>query len=238
MTSPPDSRQTAKICPFRTPPRSSSHRCSLALGANSPHSSLRVSRHLRTLSFSGSQLSPVLPASCALIRKKPGGTTPAWSEGLACRSFSEGGLSPLFPLLKQKRGEEVCLAKSLFCGLACLGRSLERSPKNVGAPTFSIFPLISRTLLALSAAEGSQLATCPPRKAAAKQERTAGRSACTTGHRPLLFAPLSVTSRQYCAPIAHPRSRTEPIRIPASCGNPPYLAGMSPLTRRCPDAHD
>ena len=152
MTIPPDSRQTAKTCPFRTPPRSSSHRCSLALGANSPHSSLRVFRHLRTLSFSGSQLSPVLPASCALFRKSRG-YTPAWSEGLARRSFSEGGLSPLFPLLTQKRGEEVCLAKSLFCGLARLGRSLGRSPKNVGAPTFSIFPLISRSLLALSAAE-------------------------------------------------------------------------------------
>ncbi len=55
----------------RTPPRSSSPRCSLALVTNSSHSSLRVFRHLRTLSFLGSQLSRVLPAGCALFRKKP-----------------------------------------------------------------------------------------------------------------------------------------------------------------------
>ena len=72
MTIPLHSRQTAKPCQFRTPPRSSSPRCSLALVSNFSHSPLCVFRDLRTLSFSGSQLSRVLPASCALFRKKPG----------------------------------------------------------------------------------------------------------------------------------------------------------------------
>ena len=85
--------------------------------------------------------------------------------GPARRSFSEGGpllASPLFPLdakttlvcllfplLTQKRGEEVFLAKNLFGRLACFGHSL----RNVGAPTFLIFPLIFRTSLPLA---------CPP----------------------------------------------------------------------------
>lgn len=56
----------------RTPPCSSSPRCSLALVTNSSHSSLRVFKHLRTLSFSVSHLSRVLPTGCALFRKKPG----------------------------------------------------------------------------------------------------------------------------------------------------------------------
>jgi hypothetical protein len=72
MTIPLHSRRTAKPCQFRTPSRSSSPRCSLALVANFSHSSRRVFRDLRTLSFSGSQLSRVLPAGCALFRKKPG----------------------------------------------------------------------------------------------------------------------------------------------------------------------
>jgi hypothetical protein len=52
----------------------------------------------------------------------------------------------LFPLLTQKQGEEVSLAKTLSCCLACFGCSL----KNVGAPTFLIFPLIFRTFLPLT----------------------------------------------------------------------------------------
>src|SRR5882762_10081091 len=57
---------------FRTPPRSSSPRCSLALVTNSSHSSLRVFRDLHTLSFFGSQLSRILSAVCTLLPKKPG----------------------------------------------------------------------------------------------------------------------------------------------------------------------
>jgi len=72
MTIPLHSRRTAKPCQFRTSPRSFSPRCSLALVTNFSHSSLRVFRDLRTLSFSGSQLSRVLSAVCALFRKKPG----------------------------------------------------------------------------------------------------------------------------------------------------------------------
>jgi len=44
----------------------------LALATNCVHSSLRVFRWLRTLSFFGSQLSLVLSTSCALLRKKAG----------------------------------------------------------------------------------------------------------------------------------------------------------------------
>jgi hypothetical protein len=47
-------------------------------------------------------------------------------------------VSLLIPLLTQKQGEEVSLAKTLSCRLACFGCSL----RNVGAPTFLIFPLI------------------------------------------------------------------------------------------------
>ena len=91
----------------RTSLRSSSPPCSLALVTNSSHSSLRVFRHLRTLSFLGSQLSRVLPTGCALFRKKPGvhplvPSMPLTSPGTpfsrmatppARRSFSEGGLT-------------------------------------------------------------------------------------------------------------------------------------------------
>jgi hypothetical protein len=108
MTIPLHSRRTSKPCQFRTPSRSSSFRCSLALVTNFSHSPLYVFRDLRTghptkdvppepvegffslsrslltppqsfvfiqlhtLSFSGSQLSRVLSAVCALLRKKPG----------------------------------------------------------------------------------------------------------------------------------------------------------------------
>jgi len=61
-----------------------------------------------------------------------------------------------------------------------------------------------------------------------------------TGHQSpfTVFRPLPVTSLQYCEAIARDAARTEPIRIPPSRGNPPNRAGMSPLTRRCPDADD
>jgi hypothetical protein len=72
MTIPLHSRPTANPRPFRTPPRFSSSRCSFALITNFAHSSLRVFRDLCTLSFSGSQLSRVFSAVCALFRKKPG----------------------------------------------------------------------------------------------------------------------------------------------------------------------
>lgn len=46
--------------------------CSLALVTDSSHSPLRVFSNLRTLSFSVSRLSRVLPAGCALFANKPG----------------------------------------------------------------------------------------------------------------------------------------------------------------------
>jgi len=61
----------AQTCPG-PPLRSSSFRCSLALATNSSHSSLRIFRHLRALSFPESHLSRALPTGCALFRKKPG----------------------------------------------------------------------------------------------------------------------------------------------------------------------
>jgi len=72
MTIPLHSRRTAKPYQFRTPPRSSSPLCSLALVTNFSHSSLRVFRDLHTLSFFGSQLTRVPSVLCALLRKKPG----------------------------------------------------------------------------------------------------------------------------------------------------------------------
>jgi hypothetical protein len=82
---------------------------------------------------------------------------------------------------------------------------------------------------------GAGWASPSPTKNGARIARRAGHD---SRHWSPLFALLSLTSRQYCAPIAHPLPKTEPIRIPASCGNPPNLAGMPPLTHRCPDAHD
>jgi hypothetical protein len=78
---------------------SSSPRSSLALVINFSHSSLRVFRDLRTLSFSGSQLSRVLSAVCALFRKKPGvhPYVVISAKGPARRSFSGGGISFISP---------------------------------------------------------------------------------------------------------------------------------------------
>ena len=58
--------------PLRASPRSCSPLCTRALSASSPHSPLFVFKHLRTLSFFGSQLSFVLPITCALFPKKQG----------------------------------------------------------------------------------------------------------------------------------------------------------------------
>ena len=49
---------------------------------------------------------------------------------------------------------------------------------------------------------------------------------------------LPVTSRRYCGAIALGLAKTEPIRIPAICGNPPKWAGMLSPIYRCPDADD
>jgi len=66
----------------RTPPRSSAPCRSLPLAINSVHSSPRVFTDLRTLSFSVSHLSRVLPASCALSAKYRG-YTHTWSYQVA-----------------------------------------------------------------------------------------------------------------------------------------------------------
>ena len=64
-----------------------------------------------------------------------------------------------------------------------------------------------------------------------------GRLSLATG-RWSLSCPLSLSSRQYCVPIALGLPETEPIRIPGISGSPPKWAGMSPRIHRCPDGHD
>jgi hypothetical protein len=54
------------------PSKMSARRHFLSLFSQSPLSPLFLFNRLRTLSFSGSQLSRVLPTGCALFRKKPG----------------------------------------------------------------------------------------------------------------------------------------------------------------------
>ena len=73
------------------------------------------------------------------------GFTLSLNEGPIRRSFSGGGPSPLFPL--HTNTSLVCL---LF-PLLTQKQGGVPPPKNVGAPTFSIFPLIFRTFLVLSA---------------------------------------------------------------------------------------
>jgi len=80
-------------------------------------------------------------------------------RSLARRSFSEGGLSPLFPL--HAKTTLVCL---LF-PLHAQKRGAITPVENVGAPTFLFFPLIFRTSL--------WPVTCPPQKAGATQPKRA-----------------------------------------------------------------
>jgi hypothetical protein len=146
--------------------------------------------------------------------RKTGGIPPAWSDHASsvpskgCRLMANGCLlSPFHASLAQKQGG--------------VGYWSYRNSRQTRPP---------RTLR-----------LCSGQAAAATQARSVGRSACATGHWALVTghcsSPLSVTSLQYPAPIAHPLPRTEPIRIPAISGSPRRLAGMSPLYR-CPDAHD
>lgn len=103
---------------LRSSPPSCSVLCLLTLAENSSHSALFVFRHLRTLSFFGSQLSFALPTTCALFCKKQGVHAPVPSRSLSSpgtpfsrmatptvrRSFSEGGLTPFPTSLTQKQG--------------------------------------------------------------------------------------------------------------------------------------
>jgi hypothetical protein len=137
-------------------------------------------------------------------------------------------VSLLFPLLTQKQG-----------GIP--------PRKNVGAPTVLIFPLISRTFLSL--------ATCPPRKAAAAQERSpspykeshgardarhpspvAGRRSLGTGHRPLLRSPCRFhhhSTPRLLRQAFPKRNLSESRQVPGA-----RPAGMPAIAYRCPDAHD
>jgi hypothetical protein len=114
--------------------------------------------------------------------------------------------------------------------------------KNVGAPTFLIFPLISRTFLSL--------ATCPPRKAAAAQERSpspykeshgardARHPSPVAGHWSPTTAPLPCRFHHHSTPRllrqAFPkRNLSESRQVPGA-----RPAGMPAIAYRCPDAHD
>jgi hypothetical protein len=113
----------------------------------------RPSRRLRTLS------------------QKTGGTPlrghTTQVEGLARRSFSGGGLSPVFPL-----DTNVSLVSLLF-PLLTQKRGSVPPPKNVGAPTFSIFRTFS-----VPPSLRSPLSTRLPAIASAE----AGRWSPATGH--------------------------------------------------------
>ena len=76
-----------------------------------------------------------------------------------------------------------------------------------------------------------------PTKKAGHSSRVTRLSSPVTGHQsPVTSSPLSVTSRQYCAPIARDGAKTEPRGIPAWSGSP--RCGYVPFEHRCPDAHD
>jgi hypothetical protein len=79
------------------------------------HSSLipahRLFKHLRTLSFSISQLIPATPITSALFHKKQGGTPPGWSyhgssiSAVGCQPPAVSSLLSSFPKsLTQKQG--------------------------------------------------------------------------------------------------------------------------------------
>ena len=209
-----------------------------------------VFSRLRTLSFFIPHLSRVPAIACALFPKKPGVHPYVVIPRcfLLVHTHPPLLLSPLFPL--HTNPSLVCLLFPLLTQKQGVGgmssqivslrsRLFRPCTQNVGAPTFLIFPLIFRTFLSSAHREG-YLATCPPRKAAATQERSAGRSACATGRWALVTghcsSPLSDTSRQYCAPIAWDLARTEAGGIPASSGSP--RRGYVPFADRCADADD
>ena len=178
-------------------------------------------------------------------------------RSLARRSFSGGGVTPFFyllyfpcirapasyvscfPCLRKNRGVGGMSSQSSFLR----SRLFRLFTKNVGAPTFLVFPIISRTFLALSAVRRvARSAALTQRRG---NEKRAGMKASATfnkggdlrRHRPLdslspraTSSPLSLTSLQYPAPIAPDLARTEPIRIPALCGEPAVRVCRALLT--------
>ncbi len=125
------------------------------------------------------------------------GYTPTWSyhassflgEGLARRSFSGGGLSPLFPL--HTNISLVCL---LF-PLLTQKRGSVPPRKNVGAPTFLIFPLIFRTFLPRAYAKGL---------AQSAVRRVAGHWFCYSMERPAFLRHRSQRSANSYRKVPHP----------------------------------
>ena len=125
------------------------------------------------------------------------GYTPTWSyhassflvEGLARRSFSGGGLSPLFPL--HTNISLVCL---LF-PLLTQKRGSVPPRKNVGAPTFLIFPLIFRPFLPRAYAKGL---------AQSAVRRVAGHWFCYSMERPAFLCHRSQRSANSYRKVPHP----------------------------------
>jgi hypothetical protein len=144
-------------------------------------------------------------------------------------------LSPLFPL--HTNSSLVCLMFPLLTQKQ--GGVLPR--KNVGAPTFLIFPLISRTF------------SLPPRSAALTQDRRNGKRAgmkasATVKHEEICgdtghwthsrhFPPpvcyITTVLRAYCASPSQNGTYQNPVYFPGA-----RPAGMSLFAYRCPDADD
>jgi hypothetical protein len=245
MTIPLDSRRSAKPRQFRTPLRAPASRCSLALVANSSHSSLRVFRDLRTLSFFGSQLSPVLSPACALFRKKPGVRPYLVIPQLCivdCRQSAAGQsratsaisfTSP--PYAHQPRISFVSPTYAKTGG----GTPTQKCRR---ADIIDFSPDISHFFTPASRCRHHP-APRGRKKGWHESQRYIEEGRDLRRHRPLdslsplsTSRPLSVSARQYLAPIARDGAKTEPRGIPAWSGSP--RCGYVPFEHRCPDAHD
>jgi hypothetical protein len=154
---------------------------------------------LRTLSFSGSQLSRVLPAACALFRKKPGvhpyvvyperdakGHLPLFFSGRACppklqRRRAISFISPTYRI--QSRISFVSPTYAKTGGAP--------PPKNVGAPTFRTWH------------SHSWLCT----RSAGNQQRT-GKNACATRRQSPITIPHFCYSMERPAFLRHRSQRS------------------------------
>ena len=177
---------------------------------------------------------------------KNGGYTPTR------RSFSGGGLSPLFP--QHTKTSRVCPLFPLHTQkwgvggmsnqISFLRPLLHRSPcgkcRRADIFDFSSYFLHSFSARRSPASEGGRYTSTERRQECLRHQSLAcpERSRRVTNHQPPPL-PMPVTSRWYCAAIALGLPKTEPRGIPAGSGNPPKWAGMSPLNKyRCPDGND
>ena len=267
MTIPLHSRRTAKPCQVRTPPRSSSPAVhsllSLTFRIRLSVFSETCARDIRPrmcpLSLSkGSSLSPALFSphhgvlfsfSCTLFHfwitvipcpsrslrtlpQKTGGTPPRGHTILLHL------LSPLFPL-----HANASLVSLLF-PLLTQKQGGVPPPKNVGAPTFLIFPLIFRTFSLLSRSTTFRSGKRAGMKASAtwkKEEREAeGRASSAptdadakrSQERPRNWPPvcyINTVLHAYCASPSQNGTYQNPGYLPGA-----RPAGMSPFCLQVP----